>query len=332
MHTFGGLEVLKYGTKSLPPLKGDEVLLEMAAGGVNPVDTYIRKGIYATQPELPFTPGLEGAGRIVAKGSDVVGHALGDPVAFTITSADGGFGTTSGTYARHCVAKGSLLLPVPSHLDLVAAAALPIAYLTAHRALFHIGAAKPSDKILIRGASGAVGLAAVMLARQLGDPSRVVVGTASEAEAEGRWGSRIQEWGATACTVHEHDSVAQHGTFDVIIELMARFNLDSCVRLLNQNGRIVVVGSPPQSDGRSMAEFDVRTVMTQETQIRGLFLWHQTQGERAKAAKDISAALELWKQPPPVHRIALKDAQEAQSIVDPANGPPSHDGKVVLVP
>ena len=228
--------------------------------------------------------------------------------------------------------KSSLLLPVPAHLDLVAAAALPIAYLTAHRALFHIGAALPSDRILIRGASGAVGLAAVMLARQLGDPSRVVIGTASEEEAQGQWGQRIQEWGATACPTHEHDSVAEHGTFDVIVELVARFNLDSCVRLLNPNGRIVVVGSPPQSDGRSMAEFDVRTVMTRETQIRGLFLWHQTHAERQKAAADISTALEMWQEPPPVHRMSLKEAQEAQSMIDPANGPISHDGKIVLVP
>merc|ERR1719183_3308311 len=194
MSSIGGPEVLEYRTKPLPALKADEVLLEMAAAGVNPIDTFIRKGIYAHQPELPFTPGLEGSGRIIAKGSDVGKHSVGDPVAFTITAADGGFGAMTGTYAQHCVVKSALLLPVPGHIDLVAAASIPIAYLAAHRALFQIGSARPSDRILIRGASGAVGLAAVMLARQLGDAGRVVVGTASEAELQGTWGERLCKW------------------------------------------------------------------------------------------------------------------------------------------
>merc|ERR1712178_139448 len=146
----------------------------------------------------------------------------------------------TGTYAQHCVVKSALLLPVPAHIDLVAAAALPIAYLAAHRALFQIGAARPSDSILVRGASGAVGLAAVMLARQLGDPGRLVIGTASEAEAKGTWGERLCKWGATACATHDHESVAKHGEFDVIVEQMARFNLDSGARLLKRNGRVVI--------------------------------------------------------------------------------------------
>lgn len=334
MRSHGGLEVLEYGKKVLPTMKPNEVVLELAAGGVNPVDTYIRKGIYAKNPELPFTPGLEGAGRIVAKGSEVSDHAIGDPVAFTCTTGDGGLDSMTGTYARHCVVKAALLLPVPEHLDLVAAAALPIAYLAAHRALFQIGAAKPSDRILVRGASGAVGLAAIALARQLGDPERVLVGTASDTEVNGVWGDRLRSWGATACTTHAHDSVAEHGEFDVIVEQMARFNLDSCVRLLKPNGRVVVVGSPPQSDGRSMGEFDVRQLMTKEVQIRGLFLWQQTAAERRESAADIFKALELWRQAPPVHRMPLAEAQKAQAMVDPDNGGggQGYDGKIVLVP
>ena len=115
---------------------------------------------------------------------------------------------------------------------------------------------------------------------------------------------------------------------------MARFNLDSCTRLLNQNGRVVVVGSPPQSDGRSMGEFDIRQLMTREIQIRGLFLWHQTQAERSESAADIFKALEMWSVPPPVHRMPLQQAQDAQRIVDPANAGAGQapDGKIVLVP
>merc|ERR1712056_84771 len=107
---------------------------------------------------------------------------------------------------------------------------------------------------------------------------------------------------------------------------------DSCARVLNPNGRVVVVGSPPQSDGRSMGQFDIRQLMVLETQVRGLFLWRQSHAERAESARDIFAALEAWKDPPPVHRMQLRDAQQAQAMVDPENGGggQGYDGKIVL--
>eukprot|EP01062_Namystynia_karyoxenos_P014994 TRINITY_DN15432_c0_g2_i1.p1 TRINITY_DN15432_c0_g2~~TRINITY_DN15432_c0_g2_i1.p1 ORF type:complete len:389 (+),score=134.28 TRINITY_DN15432_c0_g2_i1:76-1167(+) len=333
MQKFGGVEVLEYASKPLRALREDECLVELAAAGVNPIDTYIRRGIYATKPDLPFTPGLEGAGRVVAVGSAGCGLSVGDPVAFTVTTADGGFAATTGSYAQHCIVKATLALPVPKHVDLAAAAALPIAYLAAHRALFHCGQAKPTDRILVRGASGAVGLAAVHLAQRFGSGGRPVVGTAGDQEIQGPWGKRIRHWGATVVTGHHHESIAEHGPFDVIVEQMARFNLASDARLAAPGARIVVVGSPPQSDGRSMGEFDCRDIMTREASIRGLFLWRQNAEERKLAAKDIFTAFDGFEEAPPVHRMKLTEARKAHDMVDPSAGQTkAYDGKIVLLP
>lgn len=335
MRKFGGSEVLEYAKRDLPPLKDDEVLVEIAGAGVNPIDTYIRKGVYAFQPELPFTPGLEGSGTVVAKGANAQGADIGDRIAFTITTGDGGFEATSGTYSKFCVVKAALALPVPKNLDLASAAALPIAYLAAHRALFDIGRCKPTDRVLVRGASGAVGLAAIHLARHFGAEGRVVVGTASADEAAGPWGERIKHWGASKCCSHDHDAIEKHGPYDLIVEQMARFNLDSDVRLLAQQGSVVIVGSPPQSDGRSLGQVDCRQLMTREAQVRGLFLWRQTTEERSKAAAAIFEAFEAFGESPPVRKMPLEKAKEAQDMIDPglAKGPANtYDGKIILTP
>lgn len=262
-----------------------------------------------------------------------MGVDIGDRIAFTITTGDGGFQATSGTYARHCVVKACLALPVPKGLDLASAAALPIAYLAAHRALFDIGECKPTDRVLVRGASGAVGLAAVHLARHFGAEGREVVGTASADEAAGAWGERIRRWGASRCCSHEHDAIERHGPFDIVVEQMARFNLDSDVRLLAQQGKVVIVGSPPQSDGRSLGQVDCRQLMTREAQVRGLFLWRQTMPERARAAADIFAAFEAFGEGPPVRKLPLERAREAQDMIDPAlSAANTFDGKLILIP
>lgn len=187
----------------------------------------------------------------------------------------------------------------------------PHPYLAAHRALFHTGQARPADRVLVRGASGAVGLAAVHLARRCGGDKRVIVGTAAPEEVAGAWGARIRHWGADAVVAHDHDSVAGHGPFDVVVEQVARFNLASDVSLLAPGGRVVIVGSPPQADGASLSEFDARQLMTREASVRGLFLWRQTAEERREASAAILRAWDGWSDEPPVHRMPLSDAVAA---------------------
>lgn len=319
---------LSYAETRLPPLPDSHVLVEVAAATVNPADTYMCQGKYTMQPNPPFTPGLEGSGRVVAVGAAVTCLSVGDPVIFSVTAADGGVQASTGSWAHHCVVRSSLAVRVPEGCDLVAAAAIPIAYLTAHRALFHVTRTQPTDRVLVRGASGAVGLAAVHLARHFGASGRLVVGTAGS--EEGR--AAVQQRGGQATGHREAQisEVAGGQPFDVIVELMANENLGSDLQLLAPGGRVAVIGSRP---GAQPVAVDARLALVKEASVHGVFLWKQTEQQRAAAYKDIFDAFANGKVPwPAVRRFPFGEAQVAHDIVvKQAEGTGKTEGKVVLV-
>src|SRR5437773_1389936 len=163
---FGGPEVLKLETVPDPkPAKG-QVLVRVHAAGVNPVDTYIRSGSY-TNLSLPYTPGKDAAGIIEAKGDATDQFPLGDRV---YTS-----GSITGTYAELTLCDAADVHPLPKQISFAQGAALGVPYATAYRALFHRAEARAGETVLIHGASGGVGLAAVQFARSAG---LTVIGTA----------------------------------------------------------------------------------------------------------------------------------------------------------
>lgn len=319
---------LSYKEKLLPPLLDTHVLVEVAAAAVNPADTYTCQGVYTMQPEPPFTPGLEAAGRVVATGAAVEDLEVGDHVAFSVTAADGGLSASTGSWAHHCMVKADLAVRLPAKLDPVSAAALPVAYLTAHRALFLAGQMRPSDSVLVRGASGAVGLAAVHLARHFGAPDRLIVGTSSKS---GR--TAVEQRGAKAVGHGEAEvrqALGELAGFDVILDLMANENLGSDLNLVAPGGRIAVIGSRP---GASPASVDARQALVKEASVRGVFLWKQTKAERATAYRDI---FQVFKGkdpcPPSVRRFSFHEAQKAHDCVSlQAQGKGQTEGKVVLV-
>src|SRR5712692_1972975 len=148
---FGGPEVLRL--EDVPELRPGpgEIVVRVKAAGVNPADTYIRSGTYARKPTLPYTPGMDAAGVVESVGEGVARVAAGDRVYLA--------GTLSGTYAEHALCSTSQV-----H-RLAQGAAVNIPYVTAYRALFQIARAVPGESVLVHGASGGVGIAAVQLAR-----------------------------------------------------------------------------------------------------------------------------------------------------------------------
>jgi len=320
--------VLSYSDKVLPPLPELHVLVEVASATVNPADTYMCQGKYTLQPELPFTPGLEGSGRVVAVGSGVTHLVVGDRVIYSVTAADGGPKACSGTWAHHCAIQANLAIRIPSGFDLVSAAAIPIAYLTAHRALFQVKRTKPTDSVLVRGASGAVGLAAVHLARHFGAAGRVVVGTAGS--EEGRQVVRSRGGIATNHSEEQIRKAVDGGTFKVIVELMANENLGSDLQLVAPGGRIAVIGSRP---GASPVAVDARLALVKESSVQGVFLWNQTEQERSAAYKDIFDAFSGKDSvAPAVRRFSFAEATQAHDIVSAqAEGRGKTEGKIVLV-
>lgn len=202
-----------------------EVLVRVRAAGVNGADILQRAGNYPAPPGSPKDiPGLELAGEVVALGAGAERFAVGDRV---MAIAGGG------GQAELCAVHERQLMPVPESLDWVAAGGLPEVFTTAHDALFTQGLLKPGERLLVHGAAGGVGTAAVQLGARAG--ARV---TATVRDPERRDG--VATLGAR--DVIDPEGFEEHGPFDVVLELVGAPNFPGNVKALNTGGRIVVIG------------------------------------------------------------------------------------------
>lgn len=277
---FGGPEVLELQTLARPTLQSDrQVLVEIRAAGVNPVDTYIRAGTYGRLPPLPYTPGIDGAGIVAAVGESVSRVQVGDRVY-------GGWPIT-GTYAQFAQYEEDWLYPLPSNLSFEQGAGIFVPYSTAHRALFEKAQAQAGETVLIHGATGAVGLAAIQLATQAG--LRVIGTGGTEAGRE-----LAQAQGAEMVLDHhspdyrEHILAATEGRgVNVILEMLANVNLGHDLPLLAFGGRVVIIGS------RGTVEINPRDIMAKESSITAVNLFstpaerlHQIQTQLAPGLRD----------------------------------------------
>jgi len=157
---FGPPEVMRMEETPDPSPGPGQVLVRIRAAGVNPVETYIRSGAYARRPALPYTPGNDAAGIVEAVGDGVVAVAAGDRV---YTSE-----TVTGAYAEFALCSASRVHPLPASVSYAQGAAVGVPYATAWRALFQRVRAVPGETVLVHGASGGVGIAAVQIARAAG--------------------------------------------------------------------------------------------------------------------------------------------------------------------
>jgi NADPH:quinone reductase len=153
VHEFGGPEVLKLEEVSDPQAGPGQVVVRVRAVGVNPVESYIRTGTYAMKPALPYTPGADAAGEVASVGAGVSNVEVGDRV---YTS-----GSLSGTYAEQTLCTEAQVHPLPANVSFEQGAAMGVAYGTAYRGMFQRGGGKPGEMVLVHGASGGVGTAAV---------------------------------------------------------------------------------------------------------------------------------------------------------------------------
>jgi NADPH2:quinone reductase len=166
----GGPEVLELDRIDAPAPGAGELLVSVGAAGVNYIDTYHRRGIYPR--DLPFVPGAEGAGTVLAVGEDVTGFAAGDHVAW----AD-----APGSYAQQVVVSATSAFPVPAGIEDDTAAAAMLQGLTAHYLVTSTYAVKPGDTVLVHAAAGGVGLLLTQLVKARGG---TVIGTVSTPEKD----------------------------------------------------------------------------------------------------------------------------------------------------
>jgi NADPH2:quinone reductase len=316
VYEFGDPAVLKLEEAADPQPAASEILIRVKAAGVNPYDTYMRAGAYgARTPQLPFTPGSDAAGVVEAVGPDVADLTPGDRV-YTA-------GTLTGAYAELALCSRSQVWPLPGKIDFTQGAGLFVPYGTAYRALFQVARAVPSESVLIHGASGGVGLAAVQFARAAG---LIVIGTAGTDE-----GLRlISEQGAHHALNHRTPGYLEEVTratggqgVDVILEMLANVNLGHDLPLLAAGGRLVVVGS------RGKVEITPRDLMLREASIVGMMLWNTPQEELARIHRAIHAGIESGALHPVTGvELPLAEASEAHRRVMQ----PGARGKIVLVP
>ncbi len=314
---------------TLPALGSSQIRINLSYAGVNPVDTYIRAGSYATLPDLPFTPGEEGSGIIAGVGESIDRERfqVGDRVYVTHC--------ITGSYATACNANMQDVYPLPSNLPLLAGCGLGTPFPAAYRALVssHVSAtfigfrsvpwnlisvfrvrcscsqhvvltltlvlvlvlqfqrakAKAGQSVLVNGASGAVGLAAVQLAKAAG--MAPVIGTAGS--AEGRL-LVLEEGGADYVIDHHSPGFHQDAValtkggnegLNVIVESSAHFNLGNDLSALSKDGVVAVVGS------RGAVEVDPRDLMSAESSVLGVMLSAASTGDLEETHAAIGAGL-----------------------------------------
>ncbi|HYN56733.1 MAG TPA: NAD(P)H-quinone oxidoreductase [Motilibacterales bacterium] len=319
----GGPEVLVMATLPDPEPGPGEVLIEVAAAGVNRADLLQRQGAYPPPPGAPDTLGLECAGVIAAVGNAVTGWQVGDRVAALL---DGG------GYADLAIAPATQLLPVPDHLDLVDAAALPEAMCTAWSNLVMVGRLARGETVLVHGGSGGVGTIAIQLAAAM---SARVAATAGGPERV----ARCQSLGAGIGIDHlAHDPVdviagatAGRGA-DLILDVLGAGSLAANLRALATGGRLVIIGLQQGRRG----EVDLGLLLAKRATIHGTTLRSRPLAEKAAIVAEVRenawpllGAGDPARIRPIVHaRLPLADAGHAHELLTSG----AVFGKLVLVP
>ncbi|MGH9819864.1 MAG: NADPH:quinone reductase [Pyrinomonadaceae bacterium] len=263
---FGEPGVMKIEDVPTPEPTGTQVLVRVKAAGVNPVDTYLRTGIHAHAPKLPYTPGKDAAGIVESVGETVKRFKPGDRV-YTADSL-------TGTYAEFSLCEEIQLGNLPDNVGFEQGAGIWTPYATSYRALFQKAAAKTGETVLIHGASGGVGIAAIQWAKNAG---LTVIGTASSDEGK----KLVAGQGADAVFDHtSEDHLGEIREFtggngvEIIIEMLANVNLERDFEALAMFGRITIVGN------RGSLQFTPRQAMTKDATIYGMSLFNSPQPAR----------------------------------------------------
>lgn len=314
VHEFGGPEVLRLEDVPVPTASPGEILLKVEAIGVNPVETYQRSGSNPAL-KLPWTPGSDAAGVVEDVGDGVEGWEPGDR-AYVSASV-------SGTYAAWTVAPAASVHPLPDRMSAEQGAAVGIPYATAWRALVQRAAAQSGESVLIHGASGGVGLAAVQIARSLG---LTVIGTAGSPQGA----SLVRDHGAHHVLDHRAPNyldslpgLTDGAGPDIILEMLSNVNLAHDLRSVAKRGRIIVIGC------RGPIEINPRDLMTREADVRGLFLFNATPDELTAIHQGLASGFASGTLTPVISRcFPLAEAAIAHTAILA----PGATGKLLLLP
>jgi NADPH:quinone reductase len=314
---FGPPEVLKLDSAPDPTPQQGQVLVRVKAAGVNPVDTYIRSGVYAAKPKLPYIPGFDGAGVVEAVGDGVMHLRPGQRV-YTAGVLPG----FNGTYSELVISDAARTYALPDRVSFEQGAGINTPYATAARALLQRGQAKPGEWLFVHGASGGVGTAAIQLSRVLG---LRIIGSAGTQEGL----DLVRAQGADHAVNHkaagyldEIMKITDGRGVDVVLEMLANVNLEKDLTVIGPRARICVIGN------RGTIEIDPRKAMAKDAAILGVQLAMTPPEEMRSLHAFIGAGLANGTLTPVVGRtIPLADAPKAHLAVME----PGARGKIVLM-
>jgi NADPH2:quinone reductase len=274
----------------------------------------MRAGAYAKKPALPYTPGSDGAGVVEAVGANVKKLKRGDRV-YTAQ-------TLSGAYAEYALVREEQAHPLPAKIDFKQGAGIWVPYGTAYHALHHQAKAHASETVLVHGASGGVGTAAVQIARAMGLTVLGTAGTAKGLELSKREGAhQVLDHRKEGYQEEILRATGNRGV-DIILEMLANVNLAHDTKLLARDGRVIVIGN------RGEVTINARELMMRRASIRGFTLWDITPAEEADIHAGLIAGFENGTLRPVVGKeLPLAEAARAhKEILEPGSA-----GKIVLI-
>ena len=316
----GGPEVLVVREVPEPVAGPGEVVVQVAAAGVNRADLLQRQGRYAAPAGTPGWPGLEVSGTVVEVGDDVGGPAVGDRVCALL---DGG------GYAERVVVRAGQVMPVPAGVDLVAAAALPEAAVTVHSNVVRTARLQAGEVFLVHGATSGIGTFATQLVRALGARPLATAGSAAKVEQAAPFGAEaVLDYRADDVAARVMELTAGHGV-DVVLDPVGARYLDLHVRLLATGGRLVVIGLM----GGTRAEIDLAALMKRRATVHGSTLrarpWQEKAELCAAVVEQVWPLVARGAVRPVVDRVLpLAEAAQAHRVIEAGE----HVGKVLLVP
>lgn len=315
----GGPNVLEITERPTPAPQPHEVLIKVAAAGINRPDVAQRKGVYPPPPGAsPDIPGLEIAGTIEAVGQDVTLWQPGDKVCALVTG---------GGYAQYCTAPEGQCLPIPENLNFVEAASLPETFFTVWSNVFDRAQLKPCESLLVHGGSSGIGVTAIQMAKALG--STVYVTAGSDAKCH-----FCEQLGATKAInykqenfVDDLEQLTQGKGVNVVLDMIGGDYMDGNLQSLANDGRLVFINTMNGKD----VQVDLSVVMKKRLNITGSMLRSREVEFKAAIARKLKE--HIWpllsngQIKPVVHEVfAAQDAAKAHELMESSE----HIGKIVL--
>lgn len=316
----GGPEVLTPVRLPVPRPGSGEVLIKVAAAGVNRPDVLQRRGAYPPPPGAPATLGLEVAGEIVALGQDVAGCQLGQSVCALLAG---------GGYAEYALAPAGQCLPVPAGLPMAEAAALPETLFTVWHNLFERGYAREGETVLVHGGTSGIGTMAIALGQLFGIEVIVTCGSAAKCERARQLGAAEAINYRSEDFVEEVRRITGGRGADVVLDMVGGDYLPRNLQCLAEDGRHVSIAV----QGGAKAELNIAQVMTRRLTLTGSTLRPRSVEFKTLLAEEI--ARQVWPhveegrlRPVMDQTFRLEEAASAHALMEAGE----HVGKIVLVP